>query len=53
MWFGLQFSIVEKLYGIVILFAKALSFDFKNINDKANKAAGAVTCVFTVLPSII
>ena len=46
-------SIVEKLLGIVIFDTISELFDFKNIRESAKSAAGAVICVFTVLPSLI
>lgn len=49
-WFGLHYSIVLKLFGIVILDASSLLLLFKYIKLIANKEAGAVTCKFTLGP---
>lgn len=51
--FGLQFSIVENELGMVMRSATFISLDFKKINARAMSAPGAVTCVLTVLPSLM
>lgn len=52
-WFGLHSSIVLKLFGMEILFASSLQFDFRYMNERANKAAGAVMWRLTLLPSLM
>ena len=53
MWFGLHYYIVLKLFGIEIFEASSQLFDFRYINDRAIRAAGAVMCKFTFGPYFI
>lgn len=53
MWFGLHYSIVLKLFGIVIRAASYPSLLFRYMRDRARSAAGAVICRLTEGPSLI
>ena len=46
-WLGLHYSIVLKLFGIVIRAANSRSLLFKYIREMARRAAGAVMCKLT------
>lgn len=52
-WFWLHSYIVENELGIVIRSLSSLLLLFKYINDIASNAEGAVTCKFTLFPSLI
>lgn len=53
MWFGLHYSIVLKLLGIVIRAASYASLLFRYISERARRAAGAVMCRLTEGPSLM